>query len=85
MEPQNVITLDKTTGSVDVLLMPNETRFPQANPFAATYPGVPLCHALRIPLDANHAFYVENRRKARSSIPSWERSTSARVCRARGC
>jgi len=61
MEPQNVITLDETTGSVEVLLMPNETCFPQANPFAATHPGVPLCHALRIPLDANHAFYVENR------------------------
>lgn len=63
MHPDTIATLDTSAESIEVLLLPNESPFPELNPFARSHPGVPVCHALRIPLDANRAFYVENRQR----------------------
>ena len=63
MADKNVVVLDSAKGSVEVLLLPNESVFPQSNPFANSHPGIPICHAIKIELDKNHAFYVENRQK----------------------
>lgn len=63
MAESNLAVLDSTKGSIEVLLLPNESHFPDTNPFAALHPGVPICHAIKIALDANHAFFVENRQR----------------------
>lgn len=49
--------------SVEVLLLPQETEYPASNPYATNHPGVPLCHAVRVPLDGSHSYFIENRQK----------------------
>ena len=63
MAGEDIVVLDSTKGSVEVLILPNESAFPTSNPFSNSHPGVPICHAIKIELDKNHSFYVENRQK----------------------
>ncbi len=49
--------------SRDTLLFPINAKLPSINPLAASHPGIPLVHAMRIDFDSNHAIYVEAREK----------------------
>jgi hypothetical protein len=66
-----VSVLDAATQSVEVLLAPIESPSPTTNPFASSHPGVPLRQAIRIELDPNHAFYVENRQRGPYTDPAF--------------
>lgn len=70
MSGADIAQLDPTVRSIEVLLLPSETPFPATNPFATSHPGIPLCHAIKIPLDTNHAFFVENRQRGPCSDPA---------------
>lgn len=48
-----------------VLLAPLESPMPaNLNLFAATHPGVPLRHAMRLELEPNRSLYIENRQRS---------------------
>jgi hypothetical protein len=71
MGEKTIAVLDGDKQSVEVLLMPNESSFPGNNPFAASHPGIPICHAIKIELHENLAFYVENRQKGPYTHPDF--------------
>lgn len=70
IESDNIEVLDSDKQSVEVLLIPNESPFPLTRVFAASHPGVPIAHAIKIVFDDNHAFFVENRQKGAYSDPN---------------
>lgn len=52
-----------TNIKAEALILPINAKMPAINPFAASHPGTPLVHAMRIDFDSNHALFVEAREK----------------------
>lgn len=75
-----------TSKSVEVLLVPLETPIPSPNPYATSHPGVPVCHAVRVPLSSSggHAYYIENRQRGPWNDPTLGSITHNRSIRGSG-
>ncbi len=62
---------ETVASSIEALLCPIESPLPANNPFKTSHPGIPLCHAIRIPLDLNRALLVENRQPGGYNDPNF--------------
>lgn len=70
MGEEHLTVLTPQAQSVEAIILPNECAFPGVNPFAESHPGVPICHAIKIPLDQDRAYFVENRQKGPFTHPT---------------
>ncbi len=75
MDPSDVAVMNApaagATRNERYLVLPSSTEMPAINPFAASHPGVPLVHAVRLHLQENHDLYVEARERPFTS-PTFE-------------